>query len=72
MTCLSPRKRGVGANRFDGDAGGEDVVVAIEDVAAAGCLPEFALGIVLLEARQFVVAQHLQIHEPIAQAGECC
>jgi hypothetical protein len=60
----------VGADRFHKNARGEQIAVRVENVAAARRLPEFALGVLLRLGGQFVVTQHLQIHQPVAQAGE--
>ena len=63
-------ERRVGADRFHRNARGEQIAVRVEDVAAPRRLPEFALRVVLRQFRQFVMAEHLQIHQPAAEAGE--
>ena len=63
-------ERRIGADRFHRNTRGEQVAVRVENVTAPRRLPEFALRVVLRQPRQFVMAQHLQIHQPVAEAGE--
>ena len=63
-------ERRIGTNRFHRHARGQNVAIRVENVAAPGCLPEFALRIVLRLRAQLVMPENLQIHQPVAQAGK--
>ncbi len=60
----------IGANRFHKNARGEQIAVRVENVTAARRTPKLALGVLLRLGGQFVVTQHLQLHEAGTQAGE--
>jgi len=61
----------VGANRFHKNARGEQIAVRVENVRRGAARAKTRAGVLLRLAGQFVVTQHLQIHEPVTQAGKC-
>ena len=67
---LAANQDRIGANRFHKNARGEQIAARVENVAAARRAPELALGVLLRLGGQFVVPQHLQLHEAGTQAGE--
>ena len=60
----------VGTNRFHKNACAQEVAFGVEDVAPAWLQEEFPLGVLLRFGAQVLVAQDLQIDQPIAQASK--
>lgn len=63
-------QRRVGTDGFDRDTGRQKIAFGIENVAAARIKSELALGVLLGANAQFVMAQHLEIDQPVTQAHE--
>ena len=60
---LTGEKGGVDPDGFDGNGSGERIAVRVENVAALGGLPDFALRPALGFREQLAVMEHLQVHQ---------
>jgi hypothetical protein len=69
-SLLVAEKRRVRANGLYGNARREQIPVRVQNVAPVRGLTDFFLRPLFREARQFVMAENLQFHEPVAQPGE--
>ena len=67
---LVANQRWIGTNRFHGNARGQQVAVHVQNVAPSRRLEKVMLCVQLRHLGQFIMSQHLQVHEPITQPGE--
>ena len=70
LGLIIPQQRRIGADGLHEDAGGKQISPRVENVSPAWLAQDFALALPDRLRAEYVMAEDLQVHQPIAQPGK--